>query len=94
MTPAQRKRLMIPLSPGTRPAIAPIDSHAAAALAAFDELPDRIRKFMKTSRRQYKSLAIEKLVNEAGEDIALATLKKTDQPSPLRATARQSRRRI
>lgn len=79
MTSAIRKRLMVPLSPGTRPALAPIDRHAAAGLAAFDELPDRIRKFMKTSRRQYKSLAIEKLVNEEGEEMALVRLKETDR---------------
>jgi hypothetical protein len=70
---------MVPLSPGKQPARAPIDRHAAAGLAAFDELPDRIRKFMKQSRRQYKSLAIEKLVNEEGEDMALVRLKETDR---------------
>ena len=79
MTPARRKRLMVPLSPGKQPALAPIDRHAAAGLAAFDELPPRIQKFMKTSRRQYKSLAIEKLVNEEGEDMALVRLKETDR---------------
>ena len=76
----RRRKLRIPLSPNILPpATAPIDPHAAQGLEAFDNLPDDIRRFMKRSRRQFKSVAVAEMVNALGEHLTLQRLRKVDR---------------
>ena len=77
----RRLRSRIPLDPGNLPpATAPIDQHAKDGLEAFDTLPEDIRAFMKTSRRSYKSLEVQNMLNRlCCEDLTLYRLKKLDR---------------
>ena len=77
---ARLRRQMLPLSPGTKPATAPIDTHAKRGMEAFDNLPEDLRAFMKRSTRQYKSLKVAHMAETLGEDLTLYRLRKIDRP--------------